>query len=503
MNKRLQNATGAGSDDGAQTSILPGEPPFDGSATSSLGGLRLLVALDALLVEQSVGRAAARLGIRPPAMSRILKQIRDRYGDRILRKTARGMVPTPFAETLRLRLRALAAEAADLMDPSSPMQDAGRPLAFTNRSPIREAPPLTLRRTLDIGGPTPEDFARKLEQIGPGAEPRRRLARFIATIGVGAGQTRPLTLEEADEAFTIILDGEADPIQIGAFLVVLQYRGITAMELAGVVKAGRRHIGAPAELGELAADLDWPAYLSPRSRAEPWFFLAAKLVAQAGYRVVLHGSAGTWQNGSRLAEAAEMLHVPVARSIEHARTVLAAGAGAGLVYLPLPAFAPQIAALLALYGLFEMRSPLNLATALLNPIGACASVLGASRSAYQLAHRDAAALLGWSDLAIHGSHRDVWQATPDRATRLDRLVKGLARSDHIASRPQAKAPGATGLSSLEYWKAVWDGRAPDCRPRQIVIDTAALALLVLEHRPADGFALMQERATALWADRLV
>lgn len=41
-------------------------------ASSPLGRLRLLIALDCLLVEGSVGKAAVRMGLSAPAMSRIL-----------------------------------------------------------------------------------------------------------------------------------------------------------------------------------------------------------------------------------------------------------------------------------------------------------------------------------------------------------------------------------------------------------------------------------------------
>lgn len=89
----------------------------------------------------------------------------------------------------------------------------------------------------------------------------------------------------------IILAGEADPVQIGALMVALQYRGAAAVEIAGFVRAIHRHVGA-VSAGNGAADLDWPCYLSPKLKTAPWFLHAARLVASAGYRVMLHGHYG-------------------------------------------------------------------------------------------------------------------------------------------------------------------------------------------------------------------
>lgn len=62
--------------------------------------LNLLLALDALLTERHVTRAAERVGITQPAMSRSLQRLRALFGDPLLVRTAQGMIPTPRAEAL-------------------------------------------------------------------------------------------------------------------------------------------------------------------------------------------------------------------------------------------------------------------------------------------------------------------------------------------------------------------------------------------------------------------
>ena len=55
--------------------------------------LNLLVALDALLMERSVTRAAARVGLRQSAMSHNLARLRALLGDELLVRGPDGMRP--------------------------------------------------------------------------------------------------------------------------------------------------------------------------------------------------------------------------------------------------------------------------------------------------------------------------------------------------------------------------------------------------------------------------
>jgi DNA-binding transcriptional LysR family regulator len=66
--------------------------------------LNHLVALDLLLTERSVGRAAGRLGVTQSALSHTLRSLREITGDRLLVRSGNAMVLTPFAEEARERL---------------------------------------------------------------------------------------------------------------------------------------------------------------------------------------------------------------------------------------------------------------------------------------------------------------------------------------------------------------------------------------------------------------
>lgn len=59
--------------------------------------LNLLVALDALLTERSIVRAAERLNLSPSATSNALARLREYFGDELLVQVGRRMEPTPRA----------------------------------------------------------------------------------------------------------------------------------------------------------------------------------------------------------------------------------------------------------------------------------------------------------------------------------------------------------------------------------------------------------------------
>jgi len=62
--------------------------------------LNLLVVFAALAEERSVSRAAARLFLSQPALSRALRRLREMFRDDLLIRTPLGYEPTPRGERL-------------------------------------------------------------------------------------------------------------------------------------------------------------------------------------------------------------------------------------------------------------------------------------------------------------------------------------------------------------------------------------------------------------------
>jgi len=81
--------------------------------------LNLLVALDALLSEQSVTRAASRLCVTQPAVSVALQKLRVQFSDQLLERVGRRMELTPFAQALALPVKDLLHQVRTLVESRS------------------------------------------------------------------------------------------------------------------------------------------------------------------------------------------------------------------------------------------------------------------------------------------------------------------------------------------------------------------------------------------------
>lgn len=464
-----------------------GQPP-------DLRLLRLLVAFDALLAAGSVGGAARRLGLSAAATSRLLGQIRALLGDPIFIRAGRRMVPSPRAEALRPRLRALVREAGLLLDPAgSDVAAAAAPQgpfpAVRPAAAMRADAPSTLCADIspsEADPPAPEH---------PPAEARQRLARHLAAIGRSGGHGRPLSAAEAEDALSLILNEEADPLQVGALLSVLHHRTLTAPELAGFARAAQACVRGDAP--GLGADLDWPAYMPSQTRRPLWFLQAALLVARAGHRVLVHGHGGTREAPAQLESAARRLGIPVCADAAAAQAALG---GAGIAVVSLAGLSPRLKRLLDVNRLIEARGPVNALLHLINPLGARAVLAGPARAGYPELHRDAAALIGQRCLVLGGG-RDVAEAAPARSAFAYGYLDGGARRLLLPPLGTARPQPLAGLSTLEFWTSVWEGTTRDACARDIVVATAALALLALSGGPEEALTTCRAEAEALWEAR--
>lgn len=291
------------------------------------------------------------------------------------------------------------------------------------------------------------------------------LSVHVATLGRGPGRSRSLTEDEAADAMRLMLEG-AEPEAVGALLMLLRMKGETAEEIAGLARAAQAALPSVE-----AADLDWPCYAAGRTRGLPWFLLSARLLAQAGYRVVLHG----W-NGN---DAAVRDHL--------------GAAGPDVTYLPLEEVHPALFRLLALRPVLGLRSCVNTVCRMLNPSRAGASVQGVFHPSYRLLQADAAARLGWRNLTVIKGGGGEFERLPGKAVEGFGLRDGAPFNGVFPALtvPIRLAEVASGVSL----QALWDGTARDETATEIVIGTAALALDTL------GVAGADEVARGLWSAR--
>ncbi|HCL3396500.1 TPA: LysR family transcriptional regulator [Pseudomonas aeruginosa] len=79
--------------------------------------LNLLRALDALLDEGSVTRAAERLALTQPAVSGMLTRLRESFDDPLFVRSQRGLVPTVRAQSLALPIKRVLGEIDGMLQP--------------------------------------------------------------------------------------------------------------------------------------------------------------------------------------------------------------------------------------------------------------------------------------------------------------------------------------------------------------------------------------------------
>lgn len=96
--------------------------------------LNLLIALDTLLAEGSVAKAASHLSLSPSAMSHTLARLREATGDPLLVRAGRGLVPTPRALELARDVGRVVRDGAAMLRPASDFDLSKLDRVFTLRA---------------------------------------------------------------------------------------------------------------------------------------------------------------------------------------------------------------------------------------------------------------------------------------------------------------------------------------------------------------------------------
>ncbi|TNE36579.1 MAG: glycosyl transferase family protein [Alphaproteobacteria bacterium] len=319
-------------------------------------------------------------------------------------------------------------------------------------------------------------------------------AQYVRILGKGPKMWRDMTFEEARAAMTMVLNKEVEPLQLGAFLLLLRRKGETGEELAGMVAAARDCFTG--EKVEAEVDFDWPSY-ADRHRQQPWFVLAALLLADQGYKILMHGIAGYADGFAPTRPALDLFGVPQCASRAEAAEALKTQ---NLVYLGLEYFCP------ALQDLFELRPFLGVRTAVntfgrdLNPFRARYQLQGVFHPPYKPLHLETArALHQPSSMIFKGGGGEV-QRNPMKPVLVDVLVEGEAEvqewpamTDQSVYKWREEDLSPTWL--LEMWRGTLDLPVPELA----ITGTLAFALKMAE--PALSFEEAEARALEIWKAR--
>jgi DNA-binding transcriptional LysR family regulator len=151
--------------------------------------LNLLISLQVLLEERNVSRAAERLFITQPAMSKTLGRLRDVFADPLFTRSSHGMQPTPRALELATALESVLQDIQHLVSPGTFDPDSWQgelTLALSEYIGIWLLPPLMARLQLLAPGIALKSITRVEQQLQHLAEGNLDFAIHIKHAHYGA-----------------------------------------------------------------------------------------------------------------------------------------------------------------------------------------------------------------------------------------------------------------------------------------------------------------------------
>ncbi|MBO6519606.1 MAG: glycosyl transferase family protein [Rhodospirillales bacterium] len=322
-------------------------------------------------------------------------------------------------------------------------------------------------------------------------------AEFTRIIGRGPTLSRPLTRDEAAAAMRHVLDDDVDPVQLGGFLLVLRQRGETAPELAGFVDAVRARLGERSALSTTAVpDIDWPSY-ADHHRQQPWFILSALLLAEQGYKVLMHGIDGEHDACAPTRPVLQALGITPAASLDQAGTRLISE---NLVYIGLENMTSEVERLFHYKPLLGVRSVANTFVRDLNPLGAASVMVGVVHAPYRPLHQETLGLLGQENAAVFKGVGGEAQRNPHKSVQAATLVDGA----HGVEDWPALLSGDPFLWREEDLSAarvvqLWRGEISHPAAEASIVSTAAIALRMLDRSLSRRDAI--DSARAMWRAR--
>ncbi len=316
-------------------------------------------------------------------------------------------------------------------------------------------------------------------------------AEYVRILGKGKRGARSLTEAEAHAAMAMIVRGEAEPAQIGAFLMLIRIREETPEEASGFVAAARNSFTRPAT--GTPVRIDWPAYAGKR-RQLPWFVLSALLLAGSGYPVLMHGISGHDRRVYAI-QALQALGIGASATLSDAAQEISRS---GFAYIALEKFCPVLHRLIELRSLLGLRSPMHSVARMVNPLNAAVQLQGIFHPNYRDIHQQAALLLKQPHMAVLKGEGGEIERNPDVPCMVQSIHHGVEHAEEWHALFAARHLKDEGMD-VSRLPALWRGEISDEYGEAAVIGTAAIALRALGE--ADSIAAAEAQAAELWKRR--
>lgn len=317
-------------------------------------------------------------------------------------------------------------------------------------------------------------------------------AEFIRILGKGKNGSRSLTQDEAYRAMKMILAGEAEPVQLGAFLMLMRVKEESPEELAGFVLAARESFAVPQGLPEV--HIDWSSYAGKR-RQLPWFLLAVMLLAANGVRVFMHGAGGPHAR-VYTPETLAVLGISECLSFDDVAQQLAER---NFAFMSLGSLSPRLDQIMKLRAMFGLRSPVHTLSRMLNPCNAKVMMQGIFHPGYRNIHQEAAAILGQPHMIVLKGEGGEIERNPDGPCLVQSVHDGVLKNEEWPAMFSGPRHLKDTTMDVRRLPALWRGEIEDEYAEATVIGTVAIALEAMG--VVQGIPEAQAKASELWQRR--
>jgi anthranilate phosphoribosyltransferase len=317
-------------------------------------------------------------------------------------------------------------------------------------------------------------------------------AGFVRILGKGRKGSRGLTQDEAKTAFSMILNDEVSPEQLGAFLMLMRVKEETPEEVAGAVLAVKESLSIPESVPNV--DLDWSSYAG-KKRQLPWFILSTLTLAEKGITVFMHGASGHTNGRVYTKNVLNNLGLEPCTSIEHASKELEKRRFA---YLDIENLSPKLHHIIELRPLLGLRSPVHTIARMVNPFNSPYVMQGIFHPGYQPTHQEAAIILNQPHLAVIKGDGGEIERNPD--------VECLVQSVHNGEMSDETWPAMFKRRHVKDEEMnpqrlgqLWRGEIEDEYASAAVIGTLAITLKMMGN--ADNQQDAETMAAEMWNSR--
>ncbi len=322
-------------------------------------------------------------------------------------------------------------------------------------------------------------------------DPKLQFAKFIQILGKGKKGSRSLTQQEAYEAMSLVLEKKIEPLQLGAFLMLLRVKEESPEELAGFIQAARQTISAPSNA---LIQLDWPTYAGKR-RQLPWYLLSALLLAQNGIQILMHGTAGIKDHRIYPEDALKSLGIVPSNSLNEASDNIAK---TGFAFIRLEDFHPVLKEIINYRELFGLRSPVNTLVRSLNPMSAPHSILGTFHPGYREIHQKACTLNNQAHIAVIKGEGGEAERNPDDSCEVFYSHHGTMSTEKWPALFERRHLKDSTMDSDQLVQ-VWRGDINHEYGIAAITGTTAIALRLLDKASTPDLAIQQ--ANEMWQQR--